>query len=155
MRRTMAGAERGAPGSNVAASTRREPRGREGLINRPRQFLFWWMTMLALALLPGAVGRAFSSLNVKVSAGEPRWFFGPGVWRNRVARADIFSAEPVENKWWWGWGVHCAPRGWLYNVAGLSGVETALRDGRTFRRGSDDTGVLAAALAGPQARSPR
>jgi hypothetical protein len=102
---------------------------------------------LTLAIVLGGVGYAFSSLTVEVSAEELAWRFGPGVFRGRVARSDILSATPVENPWWWGWGVHLTPRGWLYNISGLEAVEIALRNGRTFRIGSDDSPGLARALA--------
>ncbi|MGJ0392363.1 MAG: hypothetical protein ACR650_06330 [Methylocystis sp.] len=102
---------------------------------------------LTLAIVLGGVGYAFSSLTVEVSAEELAWRFGPGVFRGRVARSDILSATPVENPWWWGWGVHLTPRGWLYNISGLEAVEISLRNGRTFRIGSDDSTGLARALA--------
>ncbi len=102
---------------------------------------------LTLVAVLGGVGYGFSSLTVEVTAEELTWRFGPGVFRGRVARADIVGATPVENPWWWGWGVHLTPRGWLYNISGLAAVEIIMRDGRTFRIGSDDSAGLARALA--------
>lgn len=102
--------------------------------------------LLTLAATLGGVGYAFSSLTVEVTAEELTWRFGPGVFRGRVARTAILSATPVENPWWWGWGVHKTPRGWLYNISGLEAVEIVLRDGRMFRIGSDDSAGLARAL---------
>lgn len=99
-----------------------------------------------LAAILGAVGWVFSSLTVEATATELVWFFGPGLWRNSLARAEIVSATPVRNAWWWGWGVHLTPRGWLYNVAGLDAVEIALSSGRTLRIGSDEASALASAL---------
>jgi hypothetical protein len=103
--------------------------------------------LLTLAVVLGGVAYAFSSLTVEVTAEELTWRFGPGVFRGRVPRVDIIAATPVENPWWWGWGVHLTPRGWLYNISGLRAVEIALRDGTTFRLGSDDAAALARALA--------
>lgn len=86
---------------------------------------------------------AFSSLTVEVSPDELTWFFGPGLFRKHVRREDIAGALPVENKWWWGWGIHFTPRGWLYNVDGLEAVEIVLRNEKRFRIGSDDAVTLA------------
>lgn len=105
------------------------------------------LPLAATALLLGGVAYAFSSLTVEVTPTELRWFFGPGFWRKSLSRADIASATPVRNKWWWGWGVRLTPRGWLYNVGGLEAVEIVLKDGKTLRIGSDETAALAGALA--------
>jgi hypothetical protein len=103
-----------------------------------------------LFLLPavalGAISWAFSSLTVEVSSDELVWFFGPGVWRKTISRSEIESAIPVRNKWWWGWGIHLTPRGWLYNVSGLDAVEVTLRNGTMLRIGSDQVGQLVGAL---------
>ncbi len=103
--------------------------------------------LLTLAIVVGGLGFAFSSLTVEVTAAELAWRFGPGVFGGRVPRADIVAATPVENPWWWGWGVHLTPRGWLYNISGLRAVEVVLRDGTVFRLGSDEADALAQALA--------
>jgi hypothetical protein len=132
-----------------------------------RGYLVYWLTFLpatglvvvalskgaAIPFLPVAailfgVGFLFSSLTVEVTATELGWYFGPGFRRKRIARDDIEKATPVRNEWWWGWGVHLTPRGWLYNVSGLEGVEIALTDGRTLRIGSDEPQSLAKALSG-------
>ncbi len=58
------------------------------------------------------------------------------------------TASPAPNKWWWGWGIHLTPRGWLYSVAGLDAVEIALHKGKTLRISSDDVIGLMHALNG-------
>jgi len=100
----------------------------------------------AVAVVLAVVTLCFSSLTVEVSAGELTWFFGRGVWRKRIARADIASAIVVRNPWWYGFGIHRTPRGWLNNVGGLDAVEIALTRGRTVRIGSDEPDALAQAL---------
>ncbi|MGI8570300.1 MAG: hypothetical protein ACR2KT_15250 [Methylocella sp.] len=79
------------------------------------------LLFVPIVAILGGVGWIFSSLTVEVTANELIWFFGPGVWRKSIARDEILSATPVRNKWWWGWGIHLTPRGWLYNVAGSRG----------------------------------
>ncbi len=105
-----------------------------------------WLPLLPLGILLGGIGWVFSSLTVEVTAEDLSWYFGPGIWRKSVPRRAIASATPAVNKWWWGWGVHLTPRGWLYNVGGLEAVEVLLDDGATFRIGSDEAAKLAHAL---------
>ena len=76
-----------------------------------------------------------------------RWWFGWGVWTKRIPLEDIASAVPVRNPWWYGFGIHRTPRGWLYNVSGLDAVEIRLRNGRKLRLGTDEPGKLASELA--------
>ena len=99
---------------------------------------------IAAALV--GLGWAFSSLTIEVTPTELIWFFGPGVWRKTLSRGDIVRVTAARNKWWWGWGIHLTPRGWLYNVGGLDAVEIALKSGRMLRIGSDESAALVEAL---------
>ena len=72
--------------------------------------------------------------------------FGPGIIRKRVRLAEIVGCEPVRIRWWYGWGIHLTPFGWLYNVSGLDAVAITLRTGRKFALGTDDPHGLLAAL---------
>ena len=72
--------------------------------------------------------------------------FGPGIIRKRVRLAEIVGCEPIRIRWWYGWGIHLTPRGWLYNVSGFDAVAITLRDGGKFALGTDDPNGLAAAL---------
>jgi len=109
-----------------------------------RPGVFAPMALLAVIFIALAFG--FSSLTVEVADDELVWFFGPGVWRKRIARRDIASVEAVRNPWWYGFGIHRTPRGWLYNVGGRDAVEIALVTGRTLRIGTDEPDALLAAL---------
>ena len=104
------------------------------------------LPFVPLAAILVATGWVFSSLTVEVTPTRLTWFFGPGLLRKSVEREAITSATPVRNHWWYGWGIHLTPRGWLYNVGGLDAVELALNNGRTLRIGSDETAALARAL---------
>jgi len=99
-----------------------------------------------LAALLAATGWAFSSLTVEITPTRLIWFFGPGLLRKSIEREAIMGVTPVRNPWWYVWGIHLTPRGWLYNVGGLDAVELALNNGRTLRIGSDETAALARAL---------
>ena len=72
--------------------------------------------------------------------------FGPGIIRKRVRLAEIVRCEPIRIRWWYGWGIHLTPYGWLYNVSGFDAVAITLRDGRTFALGTDDPHGLVAAI---------
>ncbi len=72
--------------------------------------------------------------------------FGPGIIRKRVRLAEIVGCEPVRIRWWYGWGIHLTPFGWLYNVSGLDAVAITLRAGRKFALGTNDPHGLLAAL---------
>lgn len=100
-----------------------------------------------LMVILAIIALIFSSLTIEIDADALNWRFGLGVWTKRIAVEDIVSAVPVRNPWWYGFGIHRTPRGWLYNVSGLDAVEICLRDGRTLRLGTDEPGKLLSALA--------
>ena len=114
-----------------------------------------WPTSLFSSSPPILTGLLFSSLTIEVTASELVWSFGPGFLKKRVALSGIASAAPARNKWWWGWGVHLTPRGWLYNVDGLDAVEITQKDGASFRLGTDEPQALAQSLGIYDAGRPR
>ena len=72
--------------------------------------------------------------------------FGIGMIRKRVSVAEIVACEPIRIRWWYGWGIHLTPYGWLYNVSGLDAVAITLRNGRRFALGTDDPRGLVDAI---------
>lgn len=64
--------------------------------------------------------------------------FGIGIIRKKVRLAKIVGGEPIRIRWWYGWGIHLTPYGWLYNVSGFDAVAITLRDGRKFALGTND-----------------
>jgi hypothetical protein len=60
--------------------------------------------------------------------------------------AEIVACEPICIRWWYGWGIHLTPYGWLYNVSGFDAVAITLRDGRKFALGTDDPHGLVDAI---------
>jgi hypothetical protein len=73
--------------------------------------------------------------------------FGPGIISKRVRLAEIVGCEPIRIRWWYGWGIHLTPSGWLYNVSGFDAVAITLRDGRKFALGTDDPHGLIDAIS--------
>ena len=104
----------------------------------------------ALNLLGGAflilVGTLFSTLTIAIEDGMLRASFGPGLIKKKVRLADIASVRPIPVRWWYGWGIHVTPHGWLYNVSGWKAVEITLRNGRRFCLGTDEPEDLIRAI---------
>ena len=89
----------------------------------------------------------FGSLTVTVSHEHVEARFGAGFIRKRFRSTEVLQAKPVRNHWYYGWGIRLTPNGWMFNVSGLDAVELLLRDGRTFRIGTDQPKELAAAIS--------
>lgn len=88
----------------------------------------------------------FSSLTVVVDDEALRIAFGPGLVRYAWSLDCVRAWRAVRNPWWYGWGIHFTPGGWLYNVSGSEAVEVVFSDGRRRRIGTDDPAGLMAAL---------
>jgi hypothetical protein len=89
---------------------------------------------------------AFYKLTITIDGEALCASFGIGLVRKKVALADIAGCEPIRIRWWYGWGIHLTPYGWLYNVAGWDAVAITLRNGRKFALGTDDPDGLVAAI---------
>jgi hypothetical protein len=72
--------------------------------------------------------------------------FGPGIIRKKVPLGEIAGCEPIRIRWWYGWGIHLTPFGWLYNVSGFDAVTITLRNGKKFALGTNDPHGLVAAI---------
>ena len=110
-----------------------------------RQPLILWISLAALALVVTA-HYLLSSLTVELCAQELRWHFGPGIWRKRIALAEVAAVRRIRLPWWYGIGVKYMPRAVAYLVAPGEGIEIATTTGQIVRIGSDDAERLAAAL---------
>ena len=88
----------------------------------------------------------FYRLRITIEDETLRASFGPGIIRNRVRLAEIAGCKPIRIRWWYGWGIHLTPYGWLYNVSGFDAVAITMRDGRKFALGTDDPHGLTTAI---------
>jgi hypothetical protein len=113
-------------------------------------FYFWfaqgYLVSLIIGLLLLIVLFLFISLNVVVDDQSIRLWFGLGLIRKRIPLSEVKSAQPVRNKWYYGWGIRLIPGGLMYNVAGLDAVELVLANGRKFRIGTDEPQQLNAVI---------
>jgi hypothetical protein len=107
-------------------------------------------TSLVVLFVPGIVlglcALMFSHLTIEVTEHELTARTGI-VEVKRVKLTDIQAVRVVKNPWWYGWGIHLTPAGWLYNVSGRWAVEVELRSGRRFRLGTDQPAELERALS--------
>lgn len=107
----------------------------------------WPVVPLAVGIVVLVALALFSSLTVEVADGYLSLWFSLGVIRRRWPLDQVECACKVRNRWWYGWGIHLTPHGWLYNVSGLDAVKIRLRSGRRVCIGTDEPDALLAALA--------
>ena len=88
----------------------------------------------------------FCKLTIRIDDKILQWSFGIGIVRKQVLLAEIAACELIRIRWWYGWGIHLTPYGWLYHVSGLDAVAIRLRNGRKFALGTDDPQGLASAI---------
>jgi len=88
----------------------------------------------------------FASLSVEVTDAEVRLSFGAGVIRKSFQLDEIRDVRVVQNPWYYGWGIHMTPHGWLFNVAGPGAVELMFDSETKVRIGSDEPSRLMAAI---------
>jgi hypothetical protein len=103
-------------------------------------------TALIVSIVFLAILVLFYKLTTRIDDESLYASFGIGIIRKRVPMAEIVACEPMRVRWWYGWGIHLTPYGWLYNVSGLDAVAITLRDGRKFALGTDDPNGLVDAI---------
>ena len=94
--------------------------------------------LIALAL--------FYSLTVEINETKLIVKFGFGVINKKFILKDIESCHIVKNHWYYGWGIHWTPHGWLYNISGFDAVEIKMKNGKTYRIGTDEPKNLERAI---------
>ena len=104
----------------------------------PYTLIFLILLTVLLALL--------STLTVRVGGGAITVQFGVGIIRKRIQLSDVETYAKVRNPWYYGLGIRYTPRGWLYNIYGLSAIELLMKNGRTCRIGTNDPEGFAQAL---------
>ena len=90
----------------------------------------------------------FASLAVIVNDKYIEIKFGVGLISKKFSLEEIESCTVVRNRWWYGWGIRKIPKGWLFNVSGLDAVELAMRNGKVYRIGTDESQKLSKFIQG-------
>ena len=107
-----------------------------------------------LMLFVVLVGLLFMSLTVTVNSEMVKLSFGLGLVHRNIPLDRIQSATPVRNSLWYGFGIRLTPRGWMWNIHGLSAVELAYKNGKHFRIGTADPEGLAHAIQANCGQAP-
>ena len=107
----------------------------------------WHPVAVAVLVLLVAALAMFCCLTIEIDRRQLRCFFGPGLIRRTIAVHEIVSAQPVRNRWYYGWGIRMTPTGWMFNVSGLDAVDLGLASGSRFRIGTDRPDEVIRALA--------
>lgn len=91
---------------------------------------------------------SFTSLKVIIDEKYVRIKFGYGIYQKKFSLNDIASAKTARNHWYYGWGIRCWlwPKMWIYNVSGFDAVEIKLKNGKTYRIGTDEPKKLEQAI---------
>ena len=97
---------------------------------------FSWIVFSVIVLV-GVFLVLFATLTVVIEEDVLRIRFGPGVIRKDFSLKDVESCHVVKNPWYYGWGIHLTPHGWLYNVSGSYAVEIKMKTGTKYRIGTD------------------
>ncbi|MDO8490057.1 MAG: hypothetical protein Q7S47_01415 [bacterium] len=94
-------------------------------------------TIMALILI---VLASFVSLQVLIDGEYVRIKFGYGIYQKKFLLNDVVSARTVKNHWYYGWGIRVwlRPKMWIYNVSGFDAVEIKMKNGKTYRIGTDE-----------------
>src|SRR4051812_18549892 len=71
----------------------------------------------------------FCTLTVSVDDEAVEARFGAGLIGKRIPLSEIAACRPVQNQWWYGWGIRWVGTGWMYNVSGLDAAELVMKDG--------------------------
>lgn len=91
---------------------------------------------------------SFCSLQVIIDEKYLRIKFGFGIYRKKFLLSDIESAKTVKNHWYYGWGIKVWlwPKMWIYSISGFDAVEIKLKNGKTYRIGTDEPSKLEQAI---------
>ena len=91
---------------------------------------------------------SFVSLQVIIDEKYLRIKFGYGIYQKKFLLNDIASAKTVRNHWYYGWGIRVWfwPKMWIYNISGFNAVEIKLKNGKTYRIGTNEPKKLEQAI---------
>jgi hypothetical protein len=94
----------------------------------------------AVMVLILSILASFVSLQVIIDGTYLRIKFGYGIYRKKFLLSDMISVKAVRNHWYYGWGIRLWlwPKVWIYNVSGFDAVEIKLKNGKTYRIGTDE-----------------
>ncbi len=106
------------------------------------------LLVTAVMVLVLLILASFGSLQVIIDGEYLRIKFGYGVYRKKFLLDDVMSVKTVKNHWYYGWGIKVWfwPKMWIYSVSGFDAVEIKLKNGKTYRIGTDEPKELEQAI---------
>ena len=104
-----------------------------------------WSLLAGLIVL-GTCLAIFSTLKVLIEEDVLEIRFGSGIIRKKFLLKDIESYQIVKNPWYYGWGIHLTPQGWLYNVSGSYAIAIRMTAGKKYLIGTDVPNELGNAI---------
>ncbi len=106
---------------------------------------FNWVALAVMIILSVCLA-LFATLTVVIEGEVLEIRFGPGIIRKKFPLKDIKSCKTVKNPWYYGWGIHLTPHGWLYNVSGFYAVEIRMVNKKKYRIGTNVPNELERAI---------
>lgn len=91
---------------------------------------------------------SFATLTASIDENYLRVKFGYGIFRKKFLLSEMISVKQVKNRWYYGWGIRfwLWPKMWIYNISSFDAVEIGMRNGKTYRIGTDAPSELEAAI---------
>jgi len=100
-------------------------------------------SFIIISMLNALTCLLFYGLTTVITVDKIMVYFGIGIIRKRILINRIKSVEAVKNPWYYGWGIRFIPKGMLYNIGGLDGVELKFKDtNRVIRIGTKEPNKL-------------
>ena len=83
---------------------------------------------------------SFVSFQVIIDGVYLRIKFSFGIYQKKFSLNEIISVKTIKNHWYYGWGIRIWlwPKIWIYNVSSFDVVEIKLKNGKTYRIGTDE-----------------
>ncbi len=105
------------------------------------------ITLATMFFIPFLLA-SFASLKVMINENYLQIKFGYGIFRKRFILREIISVKTVKNHWYYGWGIRLLlwPHLVIYNVSGFDAVEIKMKNGKTYRIGTDEPKSLEYAI---------
>jgi hypothetical protein len=97
---------------------------------------FNW-TAFSVLIIVGVSLFLFATLKTIIAEEILELSFGLGIIKKRFLLKDIESYQIVKNPWYYGWGIHLTPNGWLYNVSGFHAIKINMKTGKKYLIGTD------------------
>jgi hypothetical protein len=88
----------------------------------------------------------FYNLTVEIDAEYVRLRFGIGLIQKKFRLSEIRAVQQIRTNFFYGWGIHYGPHGWLFNVSGYDAVELEMKGGAHYCIGTDEPDRLCFAI---------